>query len=412
MWPALVGNKLQISVQLFEVLKAQANESRYIKSFEDSDVDTVCSEFESVDEECGDTVLDEDEQQSDVELEGVEDDDNDNDNDNDKRSENGNENGNENDNCKTNNNERQQLEEQDHAKISKKLRSLSIDVNQDQNQQNEHLTHKNDDGNGNCTDYNSNEQIPTPKTTPKRKLVMRKTSLASQIEQDLSRTFPDLAFFKEDGPFRQPLRDILESYSLLRPGLGYVQGMSFVAAMLLLFMEPDAAFICFCNILEDHMYFHIIRAQGKNSILDLQLQLFDQLLKEHLPKLFNHFASVGLRPEMYLIDWLLTILAKPLPLDVSARVWDAYLFYDTRDRKERFLWRAILGLLKLFESKLLLLDFDGLFLLLKNLPPFPIDSYFKCIKDITLTKRRVDAVRQKVGLDAIKSPNASLPKQH
>jgi hypothetical protein len=154
-------------------------------------------------------------------------------------------------------------------------------------------------------------------------MIVRKASLAMQIELDLSRTFPQLAFFSEGGgPFRSALQDILESYSLFRPHLGYVQGMSHVAAVLLLSMESDAAFVCFCNILEEHVFFHAVRHREAAQVVDRYMGLFLELLREELPALAEHFARIGLEPQMFLLDWLLTLLSKTIPLDAAARVWD------------------------------------------------------------------------------------------
>eukprot|EP00052_Salpingoeca_macrocollata_P013332 m.104070 g.104070 ORF g.104070 m.104070 type:complete len:103 (+) comp18869_c0_seq6:145-453(+) len=54
---------------------------------------------------------------------------------------------------------------------------------------------------------------------------------------DIARTFPDLAMFQENGPYYDMIRDILGAYVCYRPDIGYIQGMSFLAAMLLLNME-------------------------------------------------------------------------------------------------------------------------------------------------------------------------------
>lgn len=228
--------------------------------------------------------------------------------------------------------------------------------------------------------------------------LVRKTSISSQIEQDLSRTFPRLAFFAEGGgPFRAALQEILESYALLRPGLGYVQGMSHVAAMLLLHLERDAAFQAFCNVLEDHVFFNMVRSKD-NSMLEREFRLFELLLEDQLPRLSEHFKRIELQPEMFLLDWLLTIFTKALPLDVAARLWDCYLFYDTRERKERFLWRAIIALLKLFEIQLLLLDLENCAQLLRIIPAFDIDKYFHVLRGINLTSSKCASLRKKAGL--------------
>ncbi len=71
----------------------------------------------------------------------------------------------------------------------------------------------------------------------------------SVLYKDLPRTFAELGFFHNGGPLEQPLREVLESYIFFRPDVGYVQGMSFIAAMLLLYVEPFEAFVCFSNMM-------------------------------------------------------------------------------------------------------------------------------------------------------------------
>jgi len=56
----------------------------------------------------------------------------------------------------------------------------------------------------------------------------------SLIPLDLPRTFPALAFFQPGGPWHDHLRQVLEAYACYRPDIGYVQGMSYIAAVLLI----------------------------------------------------------------------------------------------------------------------------------------------------------------------------------
>jgi TBC1 domain family member 14 len=61
-----------------------------------------------------------------------------------------------------------------------------------------------------------------------------KENTVSLIPLDLPRTFPALAFFQPSGPWHDHLRQVLEAYACYRPDIGYVQGMSYIAASLLI----------------------------------------------------------------------------------------------------------------------------------------------------------------------------------
>ena len=92
---------------------------------------------------------------------------------------------------------------------------------------------------------------------------------------------------------------------------------------------------------------------------------FTKQLTSTLPQLASHFSRLGLRPDLYLLDWIMTLYsrfvftsasiqfyvcyhARPCPLDVTCRIWDLII----RDG-ESFLLKTALGILGLYEETLL-----------------------------------------------------------
>jgi hypothetical protein len=71
-----------------------------------------------------------------------------------------------------------------------------------------------------------------------------------QICLDLERTFPGNRLFQAGGALYTELRSVLFAVACERARLGYVQGMSHLAALLLLFMPAADAFICMIGILD------------------------------------------------------------------------------------------------------------------------------------------------------------------
>lgn len=72
----------------------------------------------------------------------------------------------------------------------------------------------------------------------------------SLIEWDLPRTFPTLAFFHDGGVMHTGLERILLCFALYCPEIGYVQGLSFLVAMLLLqCMDEYEVFVCLTNMI-------------------------------------------------------------------------------------------------------------------------------------------------------------------
>lgn len=156
------------------------------------------------------------------------------------------------------------------------------------------------------------------------------------IQLDISRTFPSLCIFQEGGPYSEVLHSLLAAYVCYRPDVGYVQGMSYIAAVLILNMEHFDAFVCFANLLNRPL--HVAAFTLNQLQIQAYFSAYNEVLNYNLPKLYAHFEYSGLTPDLYLLDWIYTIFAKAMPLDIACRVWDLFL----RDGEE-FIFRTALG---------------------------------------------------------------------
>ncbi|XP_067139641.1 TBC1 domain family member 12-like isoform X2 [Centruroides vittatus] len=206
-----------------------------------------------------------------------------------------------------------------------------------------------------------------------------KEGAAEFIKLDVSRTFPQLGIFQEGGPYYSVLQSMLGAYVIYRPDIGYVQGMSFIAAMLLLNMDAVDAFICFANLLNRPCQLAFFRVE--QHMMTAYYSMYEEFFKENLGALFNHFDKQGLSSDLYLVDWIYTLFSRSLPLDVACRVWDVFL----RDGEE-FLFRTALGILHMYEDILLNLDFIHLAQFLTKLPDYiNSEQLFNSIKMIKMT---------------------------
>uniref|UniRef100_A0A7S3AS00 Rab-GAP TBC domain-containing protein n=1 Tax=Haptolina ericina TaxID=156174 RepID=A0A7S3AS00_9EUKA len=112
--------------------------------------------------------------------------------------------------------------------------------------------------------------------------------------------------------------------------------VSFLAAMLLLYLDESDAFVCLANMLSLH---HL---GWRHNQLQWRLEAADHLLQRELPDLAQKFLDYDVPLSDILPTWMGSMLTSTLPLDLTARVWDCYL----RDG-EFFLWRAMLELMRL-----------------------------------------------------------------
>ncbi|CAG2110726.1 unnamed protein product [Medioppia subpectinata] len=204
-------------------------------------------------------------------------------------------------------------------------------------------------------------------------------SAADLIKLDVSRTFPQLGLFQESGPYHEVLSELLGAYVTYRPDIGYAQGMSFLAAMLLLNMESEPAFVCLANLLNRQLLVSFFRVN--QTVMNAYYKTYEEFFKENLPKLYKHFNEQKLSPDLYLVDYIYTLFSRSLPLDIASRIWDLFL----RDGEE-FIFRAALGILSMYYEVLLNLDFIYLAQFLTKLPEdIDSDKLFSYISGIHMT---------------------------
>jgi len=142
------------------------------------------------------------------------------------------------------------------------------------------------------------------------KQVLQKESLgredsAKLIPLDLPRTFPALNFFQKDGPYHQQLRDILEAYVCYRPDIGYVQGMSYLASMMLLNMNTFPAFKFLANLLNRPLHMSFFSMHEKN--IQTYFTVYDLFLARYLPKIHKNFTTLAVIHQTYMLDWFVNI---------------------------------------------------------------------------------------------------------
>ncbi|XP_033835942.1 TBC1 domain family member 12 isoform X1 [Periophthalmus magnuspinnatus] len=208
--------------------------------------------------------------------------------------------------------------------------------------------------------YSETSSVNDSESAEGASLADRESSL-DLIKLDISRTFPSLFIFQKGGPYHDLLHSVLGAYTCYRPDIGYVQGMSFIAAVLILNLEEADAFITFANLLNKPCQMAFFRVD--HELMLKYFAAFEVFFEENLPRLFNHFQSNNLTPDLYLIDWIFTLYSKSLPLDVACRVWDVFC----RDGEES-LFRTGLGILRLYQDILLQMDFIHIAQFLTRLP--------------------------------------------
>ncbi|KAI7790781.1 putative rab GTPase-activating protein 1-like [Triplophysa rosa] len=145
---------------------------------------------------------------------------------------------------------------------------------------------------------------------------------------------------------------ITKAYSVYDDEIGYCQGQSFLAAVLLLHMPEEQAFCVLVKI----MYHYGLRELYRNNFEDLHCKFYqlERLLQEQLPDLWSHFQDLNLEAHMYASQWFLTLFTAKFPLCMVFHITDLLLCEGLN-----IIFNVALALLKTSKEDLLQADFEG-----------------------------------------------------
>ncbi|XP_054643547.1 TBC1 domain family member 8 [Dunckerocampus dactyliophorus] len=155
---------------------------------------------------------------------------------------------------------------------------------------------------------------------------MGQSSLATEeIERDLHRSLPDHPAFQNPTGIAA-LRRVLTAYAHRNPKIGYCQSMNILASVLLLYAKEEDAFwllVAVCErMLPDYFNRRVIGAQVDQSV-------FEQLIRERLPELAEHFPDLSTLSSVSL-SWFLTIFVSVMPFRSAVCVVDWFFFHGIK----------------------------------------------------------------------------------
>ncbi|CAH2223854.1 TBC1 domain family member 4 isoform X2 [Pelobates cultripes] len=201
--------------------------------------------------------------------------------------------------------------------------------------------------------YRLRHRLPnkhTPSDVSYSELLKQLTAQQHAILVDLGRTFPTHPYFSAQlGAGQLSLYNLLKAYSLLDQEVGYCQGISFVAGVLLLHMSERQAF----EMLKFLMYDLGFRKQYRPDMISLQIQMYQlsRLLHDYHRDLYNHLEENEISPSLYAAPWFLTLFASQFPLGFVARVFDIIFVQGTE-----VIFKVALSLLSNNEEQIMACD--------------------------------------------------------
>ncbi|CAG8277134.1 unnamed protein product [Penicillium nalgiovense] len=143
--------------------------------------------------------------------------------------------------------------------------------------------------------------------------------LEKTIRRDLGARTSYAKYFVSQGS-QEGLFGLCKAYALYDTGVGYAQGMNFIAMPLLFNMDEVDAFAM------------MVKLMNKYSLRDMFIQdmpglhrslyQFERLLEDLEPALYCHLRRRGVPPQLYATQWFLTLFAYRFPLQLVLRIYD------------------------------------------------------------------------------------------
>ncbi|KAK0138352.1 USP6 N-terminal-like protein [Merluccius polli] len=177
-----------------------------------------------------------------------------------------------------------------------------------------------------------------------------------QIDLDVNRTFRNHTMFMDRfGVRQQALFHVLAAYSVYNTEVSYCQGMSQVAAILLMFLNEEEAFWALSQLLTNTKHaMHGFFIHGFPKLQRFQSH-HDLILSKMLPRLKKHLDKEQMLTGIYTTKWFLQCFIDRTPFTLTLRLWDIYMLEG-----EKVLTAFAYTTLKLHRKRLLKLQLEEL----------------------------------------------------
>ncbi|KAF7732155.1 hypothetical protein EC973_006410 [Apophysomyces ossiformis] len=202
-------------------------------------------------------------------------------------------------------------------------------------------------------------------------LLSRPTSHERQIDLDIPRTMHGHIMFRERyGSGQRALFNVLRAFANYDEDVGYCQGMTNVAAMLLMYCEEEKAFLILVHMfLRDQL--HNLFVPGFPALME-SFYIQDTLVQRYLPKLFRHLTEIGLTSDVYATRWYITLFTGGvIQYHTLLRIWDIYFLCGF----DIFYFVSVV-LLKSYQEQLLRGDLETCMSVLGGTMSVPDDDKF------------------------------------
>ena len=214
-----------------------------------------------------------------------------------------------------------------------------------------------------------------------------KEDLETVIIKDLDRTYPNCQLFKDKyGNGQRKLYKVLANYSKYNTSTGYVQGMGFIVAVFLTYMDEESSFYMLHSLMKKYelegFYLPGFPELKKTFYILLNLE------KKFVPKIYELFKKEGMMPSMYASEWFICLFSRNLDFHTLVRIFDVFLLEGYK-----VIYRFALALLKSKENEFLK-GKDGLVSIMatlnKSMENTDVENLFRIAFGFSLSRKDLD----------------------